>query len=113
MKNDILLTAAVLRLIGSFVPLSICQSLSQPAAATSLADCAHRPELVGKLVIEHMVVSPGWGKTTDPKIDTNSAEVQEETVAQPLKIIIRGAEHEACILREDWDSTRASVDNEK
>ena len=99
---------------------------------TSLSDCIHRHEAVVELPnlsIEHIVVAPGSGKASNPKIGATSGAVVSwcargtcvySTVGKsvivngrPLTMIARDAGDKGCILREDWDNTQASVDTEK
>jgi len=116
MKNDFLFTAGVLVLVSSFAHLSVCQNQVERPGAISSSDCAHGQEAAGKvdavgeLVIERIVVSPGWEKT-NPNVATTSGEVLKKTVVasgRPLSVMTRDTGDRGCILREDWDNTRAS-----
>jgi len=126
MKNDILFTAGVLLLVGSFAHLSVCQNQTERPGVAGLSDCTHRNEAVGKLahlVIEHIEFAPGSGKATNPKIGTTFGEVitSGEVVnwksaivnGRPVTVITRDVGAEGCILRDDWDNMQASVHNEK
>jgi hypothetical protein len=110
MKN-ILFNAGVLVLVGSFAHLSVCQNQTDRPGATSLSDCTHEGEAVDKpadISIEQIFVAPVLGKTSNPKTGVTASEVSWETV------VVKGrrAGDKRCILREDWDNTQASVDNE-
>jgi len=116
MKNHILFTAGVLVLVSSFAHQSVCQNQIKRPGAISLSDCAHGQEAAGKvdpvgeLVIERIVVSSGWGKT-NPNVATTFGEVLKKTVVasgQSLSVMTRDTGDRGCILREDWDNTRAS-----
>jgi len=119
-KTDILFTAGVLILVGSLAQLSVCQNQTERPGVTSLSDCTHRREAVGPLAnpsIEHIVIAPVLGKTISPKIGTTSGGVviwkSVVVNGRPLTVITPDAGNERCILREDWDNTQASVDNER
>ena len=116
MKNHILFGAVVFVLVGLFTQLGICQNQSAVPGVT-LPDCTRRHETARKpanLRVEQIFVAPGSEKTTN--IGVASDEVRLETIvviARTSIPIARDAGDGSCILREDWENTQASVDDEK
>jgi hypothetical protein len=118
MKKHILFTAGVLLLVGSFAQLSVCQTQVKRPGVIGSSDCAHRHggasrvSGVSNLAIEHIVVAPGWEKTTVPNVGSTSGEVLENTVVVNGRLftaITPEAGDTSCILRENWDNTQASA----
>ena len=122
MKKHILFGAVVFVLFGLFSPLGICQNQGEVPGVT-LPDCPRTHEAARKLPdlrVEQISIAPGSEKssekTTNPKIGIAQGEVRLEKIVvsgRPSISIARHAGDEGCILREDWENTQASVDNEK
>jgi len=119
MKNRILFNAGVLVLVASFAQRGVCQNQTARPGLSSLSNCIHGHEAASEvpgLIIEQIVVAPGWGKDTNPKIGADSDEVQKLRVVvngRVLTVIAGHADDKSCILREDWGNTQASVGNER
>lgn len=117
MKNTLLFNAGVLVLVASFAQLGVCQNRTEPSGVTSLSDCSRGREAgLPHLIIEQIVASPSFGKPANPKFGATSDQVQEAKVAvngRLLTVITGHAGDKSCILREDWDNTQASVNNER
>jgi hypothetical protein len=114
-----LLTAGVIVLVGSFAPLSVCQSRAEQLGVTSLLDCTYRHEAVDTLtnlvVVLGKTTNPKSGITFDEEITSGEVVNWKHAVVnnRPLTIITTDASDKGCILREDWDNIQASVNNEK